>query len=84
MLVGVHKPNAEVILLQQVQVVAQKVEQVLTLGISLQDKKWHLQSSRTGVAEPRSSGEMNQQRKEPGGETKALNLWCLSREGRSQ
>lgn len=64
--------------------VAQKVEQVLTLGISLQDKKCHLQSSRTGVAELRSSGEMNQQRKEPGGETKALNLWCLSREGRSQ
>lgn len=39
LLVGIHKADAEVILLQQVQVVAQKVEQVLALGISLQDKE---------------------------------------------
>lgn len=39
LLVGIHKPDAEVILLQQVQVVAEKIKQVLALGISLQDKE---------------------------------------------
>lgn len=54
LLVGVHKPNAEVVLLQQVQVVAEKVKQELALGISLQDKAAHWQSGRRRVVEQRA------------------------------
>lgn len=53
LLVGIHKPNAKVVLLQQVQVVAEKVEQVLALGISLQDKAAHWKSGRRKVVEQR-------------------------------
>lgn len=45
LLVGVHEADAEVVLLQQVQVVAEKVKQVLALSISLQDKEAHWQSA---------------------------------------
>lgn len=64
MLVGVHKPDAKVVLLQQVQVVAEKVEQVLTLGISLQDRNSFTkgQEEGGGAEEPVSEGLFQQLR----------------------
>lgn len=68
LLVGVHEADAKVVLLQQVQVVAQEVEQVLPLGISLQDRK--------SIGSAAGLGELRYQAKEAGRDAKAPNPSC--------